>query len=141
MTLPDKKTIISYLIVFIFGALIGSQVPGIVSDYQFMKLEKQAEKQLNKYPDEANSWLLISQYRWRRGDKEGAFEAANKALAIDPNYVLAIEAIAYNYMDMGELDKAKEWMEKALKVAHRHAPGQVELIKFSLSQIEKDLKP
>lgn len=139
MTLPPKKAIFSYFIVFIFGVIAGSQVPGLLSNYQFRKLEKQAQKQLEKHPDEANSWLLISQYKWRRGDKEGAFAAANKALAIDPNHVLAIEAIAYNYMDMGELNKAKEWMEKALKVAQHHAPGRVELIKFSLLQIEKDL--
>ena len=141
MTFPPKKTILTYLVVFILGVMFGSQIPGILSEYQFRKIERQAQKQIEKNPDEANSWLLVSQYRLRRGDKDGAFAAAHKALEIDPNYVLAIEAIAYNYMDLGDLNKAKEWMEKALEVAQVHAPGQIEIIKFSLSLIEKDLKP
>jgi len=141
MKLPHRKSLVTHFIILAIGVIVGAQIPGLISDYKFRKSEKQALKQLEKYPDEANSWLLISQYRWRRGDKEGSFEAAHKALELDPNYVLAIEKIAYNYMDMGDLKKGKEWLEKALKVAEVHAPGQIEMIKFTLSHIEKEMKP
>ncbi len=141
MSLPSKKTVFSYLIIFSLGAFLGYQVPGLRSEYQHKRLEKQAQNQLEKYPDEADSWLLLSQYKWRRGDQEGAFATVHKALEIDPNCVLAIQAVAHYYMDLNELPKAQEWMEKALKVAQVHSPGQIEIIKFSLEQIEKDLKP
>ena len=49
--------------------------------------------------------------------------------------------IAYNYIDAGDLKQGKEWLEKALEVAEVHAPGQVEMIKFSISRIEKEIKP
>jgi len=141
MKLPPRKTITAYFVILTLGIVIGSQIPGIISDIRFRKMERQALKQLEKYPDEASSWLLISQYRWRRGDEKGSFEAAHKALELDPNYVLAIEKIAYNYWDMGELENARTWLERALKAAESHAPGQIEMIRFSLSQIEKEMQP
>lgn len=141
MKLRFKKSFLTHFIILAIGITIGSQIPGVIKNYQFRKQEKQALMQLEKHPNEANSWLLLSQYRWIRGDKKGSFDAAHKALELDPNYVLAIEKIAYNYLDIGDLKKGKEWLEKALMVAKIHAPGEIEMIKFSLAHIEQEMKP
>jgi tetratricopeptide (TPR) repeat protein len=141
MKLLFRKTYVTHFIVLAVGIIIGSQIPGLITNYHLRQQEKQALMQLAKHPSDANSWLLLSQYRWRRGDKKGSFEAAQKALELDPNYVLAIEKIAYNYIDIGDLKKGKEWLEKALRAAKIHAPGEIEMIKFSLVRIEKEMKP
>jgi len=141
MKSPLRKSIIVNIVILVIGLIVGSQIPDLISSYQLWKNENQALEQLEKYPNEANRWLLLSQYRWLRGDEKGSFEAAQKAIELDPNYILAIEKIAYNYIDIGDLEKGKEWLEKALKVAEVHAPGQIEMIKFSLANIEKGMKP
>jgi tetratricopeptide (TPR) repeat protein len=141
MKLPPRKSFVTHIIVLAIGIIIGSQIPGVITNFRLRQQEKQALMQLEKYPNEANSWLLLSQYRWQRGDKKGSFEAAQKALELDPNYVLAIEKIAFNYINIGDTKKGIEWLEKALKVAEVHAPGEIEMIKFSLAHLKKQMKP
>ena len=77
--------------------------------------EKRAFDQLETSVDKSNSWVLISQYRWQRGDEEGSFDAAHKALEINPNNVIAIEKIAFNYLDLGDYKKCKNMVKKSTK--------------------------
>jgi tetratricopeptide (TPR) repeat protein len=55
------------------------------------------------------------------GDSAGSIEELNKALAIDPNYSLAIYDIACSYMMGGDVDKAKFYLNKYLQ-EHRGDP-------------------
>ena len=141
MKLSSKKHSLIAATSLLIGIFIGSQIPGLIESYNLWRGEKNAFEQLKKSDNKANSWLLISQWRWRRGDIKGSFEAAHKALEYDPNFVLAIEKIGYNYLEIGELNNAKEWLEKALKTAAVHAPGQIEMLKFSIAHVENEMKP
>lgn len=136
-----KKTLITIIASLIVGILIGSQIPGLVDNYKWRQGEKQALEQLEKSENKADSWVLISQYRWRRGDEEGSLDAAHKALELDPNHVMALEKIAFNYLDMGDFQNSKIWLIMALKAAEIHAPGQVEILKVSLTHVENQMKP
>jgi len=141
MKLKSKKNLITIIASVIVGILIGSQIPGLIDNYKWWQGEKLALEQLEKSVNKADSWVLISQYRWRRGNEKGSFEAAHKALEYDPNNVMAIEKIAFNYLDMGDFQNSKIWLEKALKVAEIYAPGQIAILKVSLTHVENQMKP
>lgn len=123
------------------GILNGSQIPNFIDSYKWRQGEKQAIEQLEKSVNKADSWVLISQYRWRRGDGKGSIEAVYKALEIDPNHGMALEKIAFNYLDMGDLRNSKVWLEEALKAAEIYAPRQVEILKVFLTHVENQMKP
>ena len=124
-----------------FGILIGSQIPGLAERYNLWQDEKRVFEQLKNSVNKADSWVLISQDRYRRGDKKGSIEAAHKALELDPHHVIALEKIAFNYLEMGDFQNSKMWLEKALKEAEIYAPGQVEILKVSLTQVKNQIKP
>lgn len=141
MNPKSKKTLITIIVSLIVGILIGSQISSLVDNYKWRQGEKQALEQLEKSENKADSWVLISQYRWRRGDEKGSFEAAYKALELDPNHVMALEKIAFNYLDMGDFQNSKIWLKRALRAAEIHAPGQVEILRVSLTHVENQIKP
>ncbi len=141
MNPKSKKTPLTIIASLIVGILIGSQIPGLIDNYKWRQGEKQALEQLEKSQNKADSWVLISQYRWRRGDEKGSLKAAQKALELDPNHVMALEKIAFNYLDMGDFQNSKIWLIKALKSAETHAPGQVEILKVSLTHVEYQMRP
>lgn len=141
MNTTSKKTLVTIIASLIVGILIGSQIPSLIDNYKWRQGEKQTLEQLKKSENKADSWVLISQYRWRRGDEKGSLEAAHKALELDPNHVMALEKIAFNYLDMGDFQNSKIWLQKALKSAETHAPGQVEILKVSLTHVENQMKP
>ena len=141
MKLPSKILFLTAVASLFIGVLIGSQIPGLIERYHLWQGEKLAYEQLENSANKADSWVLIGQYRYRRGDKKGSIEAAHKALELDPNHVMALEQIAYNYLEMSDFPNSKIWFEKALKMAEIHAPGQVEILKVSLTQVENQMKP
>ena len=141
MKFPSKKILLTAVVSVFIGILIGSQIPGLVKRYNLWQGEKRAFEQLENSVNKADTWVLISQYRYLRGDEKGSIEAALKALEIDPHHVIALEKIAFNYLEMGDLEKSKIWLEKALKEAEIYAPGQVEILKVSLTHIENQMKP
>ncbi len=141
MKFPSKKLSLTAVASLFIGILIGSQIPGLVERYNLWQGEKRAYEQLDNSVNKADSWVLISQYRYRRGDDEGSIEAAHKALEIDPHHVIALEKIAFNYLEMGDFENLKIWLEKALKEAEIYAPGQVEILKVSLTQVKNQMKP
>ena len=137
----SKKILLTAVASLLIGILIGSQIPGLVERYNLWQDEKRAFVQLENSVNKADSWVLISQYQYRRGDEKGSLEAAHKALELDPNHVMALEKIAFNYLDMGDLQNSKVWLVKALKAAETYAPGQVEILKVSLTHVENQMKP
>jgi tetratricopeptide (TPR) repeat protein len=141
MKFPSKNILLTAVSSLFLGILLGSQVPGLIERYNLWQGEKQAFEQLENSVNKADSWVLISQYRYRRGDKKGSIEAAHKALEFDPHHVVALEKIAFNYLEMGDLENSKIWLEKSLKEAEIYAPGQVEILKVSLTQVRNQMKP
>ena len=141
MNLPSKKLSLTAVTFLIIGILIGSQIPGLIERYNLWQGEKRAFEQLEISENKADSWVLISQYRYRRGDEKGSIEAAHKALEINPHHVIALEKIAFNYLEMGNLENSKIWLEKALKEAEIYAPGQVEILKIFLTPVKNQMKP
>lgn len=137
MKFKIKKSQMLNLIMLFLGIVIGLQIPGLISDYRIRKKEQWILQQIELFPKDSNNWLVVSQYRWLRGDRTGSFEAARKSLEVNPNNILAIEKIAYNYIELGDLDQGKSWLEKALKVAAVHAPARTDMIRLTLSQLDK----
>lgn len=132
-----KKGHITNLVVLFIGIAIGIQIPTLVSDYNSRKSEQKVMEQIALFPKDSNNWLLVSQFRWLRGDRAGSFEAGRKAIELNPNNILAMEKMAYNYIEMGDLDHGREWLEKALSAAAVHAPARTDMLRMTLSQIEK----
>ena len=132
-----KKGHITNLVVLCIGIAIGIQIPTLISDYNARKSEKKVMEQIALFPKDSNNWLLICQLRWLRGDRAGSFEAAQRALELNPNNILAMEKIAYNYIETGDLDHGKEWLEKALTAAAVYAPARTDMLRMTLTQIEK----
>lgn len=141
MKFLSKKLLLTAVTTLLLGIIIGSQIPSLVERYNLWQGEKRAFKQLENSVNKADSWVLISQYRYRRGDEEGSIEAAHKALELDSHHVIALEKIAFNYLEMGDLENSKIWLEKALKEAEIYAPGQVEILKLALTQVKNQMKP
>lgn len=132
-----KRSHVSNLIVLCIGIAIGIQIPTLISDYNVRKSEKKVMEQISLFPEESNNWLLLCQFRWLRGDRSGSFDAAKKALELNPHNILAMEKIAYNYIEMGDIDHGKEWIGKALTEASVYAPARADMLRLTLSQIEK----
>lgn len=109
-----KKSILIYLGVFLCGIIIGSQIPSFKTYLKNRKLDEQAQKQLARNPEDPNNWVLIGMSKWRKGDKEGSLSAIQKALDLDPNYVYAMEIMAFNFMDVGNYEDAEKWLIRAL---------------------------
>lgn len=141
MKLNSKKNSLTIIVSLIVGILVGSQIHSLIDRYRLWQGEKRAFDQLETSVDKSNSWVLISQYRWQRGDEEGSFDAAHKALEINPNNVIAIEKIAFNYLDLGDFKNAKIWLKKALSAAEIHAPTKIGIYEVSLTHIENQMKP
>ena len=141
MKKPDSRTIFIYLSILVVGIVIGSQIPSVRTHIKNRESERQALKQIEKAPNDPNNWLLVSMSRWRKGDQKGSFDAIKKALELDPNYVIAMETMAFNYMDLGQYQDAEKWLKRALETAKSHAPGEIEKLKFALSTVQKEIDP
>ncbi len=74
------------------------------------------ERQVNASPSPQNFTNLAQLYR-AAGRNEKEFEALQKALKLDPNYVPALENMGSYYKRMGDYDKAVEVFQKALELA------------------------
>lgn len=68
------------------------------------------------HPDEVRPYLILSLYRSRVGDLDGALEAAEKALAVDPNSNAARLRKAELLVDIGSRRKQKELLAEGLSM-------------------------
>ncbi len=75
------------------------------SEERFQILQKMAEK----YPKEKRVHLDLGNYYRRRKQFHEAIEAFNKAIELDPNYGLAINALAITYAQMGDFKKSDQY--------------------------------
>jgi tetratricopeptide (TPR) repeat protein len=81
-------------------------------------IERNSEKYLailqqiaERYPKEKLVHYLLGLY-YRNRDPDKAIEESNKALELDPKYGMALNDIAYVYMNMRNYEKAIEYFKK-----------------------------
>ena len=109
-----KRTEWVHVIVLFIGVVIGIQVPTLISDYKTRQYERDVFEQIKRFPKDSNNWMMLSQLRWLRGDKDGAIQAAKKALELNPENILAMEKIAYTYVEQGDVVNGKKWLQRCL---------------------------
>ncbi len=77
-------------------------------------------KSIDVYPT-AEAWTFLGWAYSMRGNYEGAIEACKKAIEIDPDFGNPYNDIGSYLIELGQLDEAIEWLEKAKK-AKRYEP-------------------
>ena len=73
-----------------------------------------AERHLEDYPDNARAYFLATSALWSLGRKEDAYAWSERAIAIDPVDRATRYNIACFYAQVGEIDKAFEYLENAI---------------------------
>jgi tetratricopeptide (TPR) repeat protein len=91
-------------------------------------IEKDPEKRLRileeivqKYPKEKEAHFLLASFYKGRNKLELTISELDKALALDPNYGYALNVIAYAYADLGQYDKAIDYLKRYAE----SSPGDV----------------
>jgi serine/threonine protein kinase/Tfp pilus assembly protein PilF len=79
------------------------------------------EEIVQKYPKEKEAHFELASYYRRRNKLELAISELDKALALDPNYGSALNVIAYAYADLGNYDKAIDYLKRYAE----SSPGDV----------------
>jgi serine/threonine protein kinase/tetratricopeptide (TPR) repeat protein len=69
-----------------------------------------------RFPKEKRVYAELGIHYRRQGMYKEAFDAYNKALALDPNYGYVLNDVAYAYGALGEYGKAIEYLEKYASV-------------------------
>lgn len=92
------------------------------------QIEKDSEKELllcreltEKYPDDKRAFLFLGRCFSKQKDHSSAARALRRALELDPDYVSALNALAYTYADMDSTDKAISCLERYSAVAPEDA--------------------
>lgn len=78
------------------------------------------KKSIDVYPT-AEAWTFLGWAYSMRGNYEGAIEACKRAIEIDPDFGNPYNDIGSYLIELGQLDEAIEWLEKA-KRAKRYEP-------------------
>jgi adenylate cyclase len=73
-----------------------------------------AERHLEDYPDNARAYFLATSALWSLGRKEDAYAWNERAIAIDPEDPATRYNIACFYAQVGEIDKAFEYLENPI---------------------------
>lgn len=73
-----------------------------------------AERHLEDYPDNARAYFLASSALWNLGRREDAVAWNDRAIAIDPEDPTTRYNIACFYAQVGEIDKAFEYLENTI---------------------------
>jgi tetratricopeptide (TPR) repeat protein len=67
--------------------------------------------------ESARSWVLLGMVRQRGGDKRGAAAAYQRALELDPAHVPALSQLARVYVELGDQDRARDALLRAIEIA------------------------
>jgi len=70
------------------------------------------EEIVQKYPKEKEAHFELANYYRGRNKLELAISEFDKALALDPNYGYALNVIAYIYADLGQYNKAIDYLKR-----------------------------
>ena len=90
-----------------------------IEAYYAGSIEKNSEKRLailkemaKRYPKEKRVFYDLGLYYWVQKQYQKAIAYHNDALRLDPDYGPALNLLAYVYGDMGQFDKADEYLKK-----------------------------
>jgi serine/threonine protein kinase/Tfp pilus assembly protein PilF len=67
---------------------------------------------VGKFPQEKRARVNLAHYYWGKKIFPEAIRELGKTVELDPNYGRALELFAYVYRDMGEMEKATEYLKK-----------------------------
>ena len=94
-----------------------------IEAYYADRIEKNPEQRLaileeiaKRYPKEKRVFYDLGSYYWGQKQYEKAITYNNDALRLDPDYGPALNTLAYVYGDMGQFDKAEEYLKKYAEV-------------------------
>jgi serine/threonine protein kinase/Tfp pilus assembly protein PilF len=65
-----------------------------------------------KYPKEKGAWVNLANYYRGKKMLPEAISGLDKALGLDPDYGRALELFAYVHMDLGDMRKATEYLQR-----------------------------
>jgi serine/threonine protein kinase/tetratricopeptide (TPR) repeat protein len=82
-------------------------------DKRFRILKEIAEK----YPKEKRVYYLLSGYYPRQKESQKRIEFIQKCLELDPNYVSALNELAYTYMELEKYDEALVYLKRYATVS------------------------
>ncbi|MGB8951424.1 MAG: tetratricopeptide repeat protein [Candidatus Aminicenantales bacterium] len=96
---------------------------------------------LRKYPKEKISYTMLGRYYLNQGDDQKYLEMCQKALALDPEYGEAHNAIAYAYVRLKNYKQAVRHLEKYIALNPRDANPLDSLgdLKFLMGRLDEAL--
>lgn len=68
-----------------------------------------------RYPNRKEPYITRAYYHWQSRNQSDAFSDVSKALSIDGNYGAALHLMGYIHYNNGDLVKAKNYFEQAIK--------------------------
>jgi len=78
-------------------------------------------RSIELYPT-PEAWTFLGWAYSMRGNLEGAVEACKRAIELDPEYGNPYNDIGFYLIEMGKLDEALSWLEKAKKAKRYASP-------------------
>jgi tetratricopeptide (TPR) repeat protein len=88
------------------------------------RIERNQEKRLrilkqitNKYPKEKKGHYLLGDYYFKSRLYDKAIQEFKRAIELDPNYGMAINQLAYLYVEMEDYEKAIEYFERFASIS------------------------
>jgi tetratricopeptide (TPR) repeat protein len=101
---------------FIWGNLGFSLAYGLEPErarHAFTRAVELAEQELEDRPGDAELLSDLAGYHAALGHEERTRECLTRAIALDPTDPLVLATIAESYEDIGDRDRALEWVERA----------------------------
>lgn len=85
----------------------------LLKNHQYREVEVKAGLYLERYPEVAELWSLLGVAIGARSDHEQALSCFEKAAKLAPNNASVLFNLANSYNELGEDEKADEYLEKA----------------------------
>jgi arylsulfatase A-like enzyme/Tfp pilus assembly protein PilF len=92
------------------------------------------ERVVQRDPQVIDAWLLIGNVQSRRRDFTGALESFRRALALKPDYDLAVMNTANVYRDLGRPRDAIAGLKRLLEIAPDHVTARQQLAQIFLDE-------
>ena len=115
----DEAAYLNYEKAKMYSGRAGEKDRLYIEAYYARFIEKNPEKRLmilqqiaDKYPKEKRIYFDLGVYYHEQKDYQNSIDAHNRALQLDPTYGSSLNDLAYVYGNMGEFDKADEYLKE-----------------------------